>query len=207
MTTGPIELMERARDGQGEALGELCSLYRNYLHSVARSGMGPRLRGKVCVSDVVQDALVDVVRHFHSFTGEDEAALAGWFRYLVRQKLADLGRYHGRAKRGAGGADVPLDGPPGDRAGGDSSVRRRLVDGLALSQTSPSEGACRRELVILLADALDGLPEREAEVLRLRHVDGLSCEAIAVRLGLTRKSVRGIWARGLKGLRRRMPGA
>ena len=51
------------------------------------------------------------------------------------------------------------------------------------SQTSPSEAASRRELIVLLADALAGLPETEAEVLWLYHAEGLSFEAIGERLG------------------------
>ena len=33
------------------------------------------------------------------------------FARLVGQKLADLGRYHSRAKRAAGGSALPLDAP------------------------------------------------------------------------------------------------
>ena len=59
---------------------------------------------------------------------------------------------------------------------------------LALSQTSPSEAASRRELIVLLADALADLPEAEAEVLWLYHAENLSFEAIGERMGLSRKS-------------------
>src|SRR3954453_1543647 len=111
MGVGPIELMARARAGEAEALGELCALYRNYLRMVVRTGLGPRLRERVELSDVVQEALVEVVRQFPQFTGQDEAARVGWMRRLVGQKLADLGRYHGRIKRGAGGSALPLDAP------------------------------------------------------------------------------------------------
>ena len=208
MGPGPIELLARARAGQAEALGELCALYRNYLRMVVRTGLGPRLRERVELSDVVQEALVEVVRQFPQFTGQSEAALVGWLRRLVGQKLADLGRYHSRAKRGAGGSALPLDAPwdvPGgaDSAGGGGG---RLLDGLALDQTSPSEAASRRELTVLLADALTALPEVEAEVLWLYHAEGLSFEAIGDRLGLGRKAVRGLWARGLKSLKRTLDG-
>ena len=108
MGPGPIELLARARAGQAEALGELCALYRNYLRMVVRTGLGPRLRERVELSDVVQEALVEVVRQFPQFTGQNEAALVGWLRRLVGQKLADLGRYHSRAKRG-GGSALPID--------------------------------------------------------------------------------------------------
>ena len=117
MAAGPIELMAKARAGEAEALGELCALYRNYLRMVVRTGLGPRLRERVELSDVVQEALVEVVRQFPQFTGQNEAALVGWLRRLVGQKLADLGRYHSRAKRSAGGPDVPLDAPYDPAAG------------------------------------------------------------------------------------------
>jgi RNA polymerase sigma-70 factor (ECF subfamily) len=207
MAAGPIELMAKARAGETEALGELCALYRNYLRMIVRTGLGPKLRERVELSDVVQEALVEVVRQFPHFTGQNEAALVGWLRRLVGQKLADLGRYHSRAKRSTGGPPMPLDAPWDPGAVADPNLGGgRLLDVLALSQTSPSEAASRRELIILLADALTDLPGTEAEVLWLYHADGLSFEAIGERLGLSRKSIRGIWARGLKNLKRCLDG-
>ena len=206
MAEGPIELLARARAGEAEALGELCALYRNYLRMVVRTGLGPRLRERLELSDVVQEALVEVVRQFPQFTGQNEAALVGWLRRLVGQKLADLGRYHSRTKRAGGVAPVPLDAPWEGGKGDDAGEQGGLLDVLALSQTSPSEVVSRRELIVLLADALAGLPVGEADVLWLYHAEGLSFEAIGDRMGVTRKSVRGIWARGLKRLKRSLEG-
>src|SRR4051794_16176708 len=157
MAAGPIELMAKARAGETDALGELCALYRNYLRMIVRTGLGPKLRERVELSDVVQEALVEVVRQFPQFTGQNEAALVGWLRRLVGQKLADLGRYHSRAKRSAGGPALPLDAPWEPHAADSSPAGGRLLDVLALSQTSPSEAASRRELIVLLADALADL--------------------------------------------------
>ena len=204
MGAGPLELIDQARAGRVEALGELCALYRNYMRMVVRTGLGPKLRERVELSDVVQEALVEVVRQFPQFTGQNEAALVGWLRRLVGQKLADLGRYHSRAKRSGGMPDLALEaafdpaGGGGDSAGGGG----KLLDMLSLSQTSPSELASRRELTVLLADAVAGLPEGESEVLWLYHAENLSFELIGDRLGVSRKSVRGIYARGLKNLKR-----
>jgi RNA polymerase sigma-70 factor (ECF subfamily) len=207
MAAGPIELLSRARAGETEALGELCALYRNYLRMVVRTGLGPRLRERVELSDVVQEALVEVVRQFPQFTGQSEAALVGWLRRLVGQKLADLGRYHSRAKRAGEATAVPLDAAPdsagGGRAGEESG---RLLDMLALSQTSPSQAVSKREQLVLLADAFVGLPDQEADVLWLYYTESLSFEAIGQRLNLSRKSVRGIYARGLKHLKRSLEG-
>ena len=200
-----MDLIARARAGEPEALGELCNLYRNYMRMVVRTGLGPKLRERVELSDVVQEALVEVIRQFPQFTGQNEAALVGWLRRLVGQKLADLGRYHSRAKRSAGTPDVALDAA-WDLPGGSGSQGGRLLDMLSLSQTSPSEAASRRELTVLLADALAALPEAEAEVLWLYHAENLSFESIGDRMSLSRKSIRGIWARGLKSLKRTLDG-
>ena len=201
-----MELIAKARAGEIEALGELCNLYRNYMRMVVRTGLGPKLRERVELSDVVQEALVEVIRQFPQFTGQNEAALVGWLRRLVGQKLADLGRYHSRAKRSGGGPDVPLDAAWDLPGGGDGSQGGKLLDMLALSQTSPSEAASKRELTVLLADALAALPETESEVLWLYHAEGLSFEGIGDRMGVSRKSIRGIWARGLKSLKRTLDG-
>lgn len=210
MSRSPMDLVARARSGQSEALGDLCDLYRNYLRMVVRSGLGAKLREKVELSDVVQETLVEVVRQFPQFTGQNEAALVGWMRRLVGQKLADLGRYHNRAKRAGGASPLPLDAPGphdgGDEDAGGEAGAGKLLDMLALSQTSPSEAASKRELTVLLADALSRLPEDEAEIIWLYHVEGLSFDTIGERQGSTRKRVRGIWARGLKSLKRALEG-
>src|SRR4029078_4684970 len=112
MAEGPIELLSRARAGETEALGELCSLYRNYLRMIVRTGLGPRLRERLEVFAGVQEALGGGVRQFPQFTGQNEAALVGWLRRLVGQKLADLGRYHNLAQRAARGARWPPHAPP-----------------------------------------------------------------------------------------------
>ncbi len=162
MADGPIDLLSKARAGETEALGELCALYRNYLRMVVRTGLGPRLRERVEMSDVVQEVLVEVVRQFPQFTGQNEAALVGWLRRLVGQKLADLGRYHSRAKRaGASTAVAARWRRPTRPAGVRPGRRERPAAGHAgaFSQTSPSQAVSRREQIVLLADALAALAD------------------------------------------------
>ena len=207
MAAGTSELLSRARAGETEALGELCALYRNYLRMVARTSLGPRLRERVELSDVIQETLIEVVRQFPQFTGQSEAALMGWLRRLVGQKLADLGRYHSRSKRAGKAKVLPLDGPPPGNGGQAGEASDRLLDILALSQTSPSQMVSRREQLALLADAFAGLAEREADVLWLYFAEGLTFEAIGRHLELSRKSARRIYAHGLKHLKRSLEGS
>ncbi|MFM7132444.1 MAG: sigma-70 family RNA polymerase sigma factor [bacterium] len=209
-SSDPMTLIARARSGETEALGQLCDLYRNYLRMLARTGLGPKLRERVELSDVVQETLIEVIRQFPAFTGNDEIALVGWLRRLIAQKLADLGRYHSRVKRGGGEAVWPLDanlatfGHIAGLAAEPGSRAANLAEILTLSQTSPSEAASRREATVLLADSLTKLPPDQAEVLWLYHVEGLSFESIGQRFGVSRKVVRGMWAKGLASLRKAM---
>ena len=90
------------------------------------------------------------------------------------------------------------------RSSAPSGFESRLLDMLSLSQSSPSESASRREQTDLLGRALANLPPREVEVLWLHYADALPFTTIGERLGLSRKQVRILWARGLKLLRRTM---
>jgi RNA polymerase sigma-70 factor, ECF subfamily len=205
MTDGPIELLSRARAGETEALGELCALYRNYLRMAVRLGLGRKLRECLDLSDVVQEVLVDLVRQFPQFNGKTEAAIMGWLRCLVGQRLADLGRYHRRLKRGGDAMAVQLNGAAesGDLTWGESGA---VIDRLALSQTSPSQAVSKREQFEMLADALADLAEEEADAIWLYFAEGLSFEAIGKRLNLSRKSVSRIVGQSLKKLRRSLDG-
>ena len=53
-SAGPQQLLEKARQGDGEALGALLELYRNYLTLLARLQISRRLQGKVDAADLVQ---------------------------------------------------------------------------------------------------------------------------------------------------------
>jgi RNA polymerase sigma-70 factor, ECF subfamily len=205
MTDGPIELLSRARAGETEALGELCGLYRNYLRMVVRSGLGTKLRERVELSDVVQEVLVDVVRQFPQFNGETEAAIMGWLRRLVGQRLADLGRYHRRVKRRGDAVAVQLDAAA-ESGGVTGRASGPVLDMLGLSQTSPSQAVSKREQFDILADALAGLAEQEADALWLYFAENLSFDAIGKRLNLSRKSVSRIVGQSLKKLRRSLDG-
>ena len=205
MTAGPIELLSRARSGETEALGELCVLYRDYLRMVVRSGMGRKLRERVELSDVVQEVLVEVVRQFPQFTGETEVAVMGWMRRLVGQRLADLGRYHRRVKRG-GDAMAPKLGAAPESGGLSEAESGWTIDAFALSQTSPSQVVSKREQFDRLADALAGLAEQEVDVVWLYFAENLTFELIGQRLNLSRKSVSRIVGQSLKKLRRSLDG-
>jgi RNA polymerase sigma-70 factor (ECF subfamily) len=195
----PELLLHRARAGDGEALGRLLERYRNYLVLLARLQIGRRLQGKVDDADLVQETFLKAHRDFGRFRGQTEAELVGWLRQILAGNLAHLvRRYWGTRRR-----DVRLERQLADELDHSSQVLRlRLVS----PYSSPSQQAARREQAVLLADALQQLPDSYREVIILSHLEGLSFPEVAARMGRTLDSVKNLWARALARLRRAVGG-
>jgi RNA polymerase sigma-70 factor (ECF subfamily) len=77
----------------------------------------------------------------------------------------------------------------------------RLECLIAVDQTSPSQWAVRGEELLRLATALAQLPNDQARVIELHHLQGLPVAEVAARIGRTRPAVVGLLFRGLKKLR------
>ena len=200
MTVDPEVLLQEARAGDAATLGRLLELYRRYLALLARVQIGHRLQGKVDASDIVQETFLEAHRNFPRFRGTSEGELVRWLRQILAANLADLLRRY----LGAQGRDVRLEREIED-AFDRSSV---LLDrGLVAPQSSPSQQAARREQAVLLADALDQLPDDYRDVLVLRHLEGLTFPQVAARMGRSLDSVEKLWMRGLARLRQIMGGA
>jgi RNA polymerase sigma-70 factor (ECF subfamily) len=191
------EWIIRARSGDREALNDLLRHYEPYLRRVVRSNMGPTLRRYHDTADLLQEVLLAVSSRFDYFEGLDEEEFLAWLRTLAARKAVDLARYVSRAKRQPGG-DAVIESL-------DAVSEKGQYPELPADQTSPSRGAARRELQAELAAALAKLPDDEADVIWMRHVEEMSFEAIGQRLGLGRNAVRALWARALRHLREHLP--
>ena len=188
------ERIKQAQAGDAEALGTLLTQYRSYLGLLARIQISERLASKVDASDVVQETFLDATRDFGQFRGAHEAELLAWLRELLAANLADVvRRYHGAECR-----DVRLERQLLDELG---STSHGLGERLASPSTTPGQRAARREQVVLVAEALAGLPEDYSQVLLLHHIEDLSFDEIARHMGRSESSVKNLWARALARLR------
>jgi RNA polymerase sigma-70 factor (ECF subfamily) len=195
--TDPVQLLAAARRGDSAARGRLFDLYRNYLAVLARVQIGRRLQGKVDDSDVLQDAFLDAHRHFDQFRGVTEGEFVYWLRRILATTVAQLvRRYCGTQRR-----DVRLEQGLADELDQSSLA---LGGALVARHSSPSQQAARRELAVLLADALEQLPADYREVIILSHLQGLPFPEVARRMGRSLDSVKNVWARALVRLRRIM---
>ncbi|MEX0613690.1 MAG: sigma-70 family RNA polymerase sigma factor [Pirellulales bacterium] len=191
----PERLLQLGRAGDGEALGRLFQLYRNYLALLARTQIDRRLAGKASASDLVQQTFLEAHRDFPQFRGTTEAELLAWLRQILASNLTDLVRRYQKAGR----RNVRLERQLQDELDQSADVLSwQFVD----SGISPSQDAVNREQAVLLADALKELPADYSEVIALRHLEGLSFPDVAQRMGRSVDSVEKLWVRALARLRR-----
>jgi RNA polymerase sigma-70 factor (ECF subfamily) len=167
--------------------------YRDYLLLLARAQLDPRLQGKLDASDVVQQSLLEAHACSAQFRGSTSGELAAWLRQILAHNLANAVRDLGRAKRNLS-REQSL-----ERALEASSLRLEAC--LAAEQSSPSQHVEQGEQLLRLADALMQLPEAQRQAVELRHLQGLSLNAIAEHMGRTAGGVAGLLHRGLLRLR------
>jgi RNA polymerase sigma-70 factor (ECF subfamily) len=193
----PELLLTAARQDGEPALGRLLERYRAYLGLLARAQIGRHLRSRADSSDVVQETFLAAHRDFAKFRGTSEAEFVAWLRNILAARLADLVRRHLKAKA----RDARLE----KRLAGDlDRSSQALAFALAARGPSPSQEAARRELGVLLADAIKALPADYGEVIVLRHLEGLSFAEVAARMGRSVDSVEKLWVRALARLRHRL---
>lgn len=184
-----------ARGGSVEALGRLFESVRGHLRLAAVRGMPHRFRGRLGVSDVVQDAFVIGHRQFHAFRGGSRAEFFGWMRTILSHTLIDTVRRESAARRMAA--------RPPQRLSAVGSNDDALADS-PLGRPVPS--AIRGEDADLIASALDSLPADQRRVIWLRHWKGLSFREIGIDVGRTEDATRMLWCRAFERLERDVRG-
>jgi RNA polymerase sigma-70 factor (ECF subfamily) len=188
-------LLMLAKAGDGAALGRLLERYRNYMGLLVRLQVGRRLRRKVDVEDLLQEVWLEIHRKIATFRGSSEREFLMWVRRMIGSILANQVRHF----LGTKCRDLRLERALVDELDQSS---RALNPSLIAPQSTPSQQAVRREQAVILADALQGLPEDYREVIILRQLEGLSFPDVARRLGRTEDSVKNVWLRALARLRR-----
>jgi RNA polymerase sigma-70 factor (ECF subfamily) len=179
-------LLNAARTGSQEALGQLLESCRGYLLMVATGELDSDLQAKEGASDRVQETFLEAQRDFGQFHGTSEAELLAWLRRLLLNNVANFTRrYRTTAKRSVE-REIAL-----DRQGNQDP-------GLPAKTESPSAQAVANEEAAALAVALERLPADYREVLRLRFEERRPFDEIATLMGRSANAVRKLFARAVE---------
>lgn len=180
------ELLNAARGGDDEALGELIERFRPMLRAEAMRTL-TEVQGRVDASDIVQLTWWSAFRAFPKFEGDVDAFI-GWLRNIHDRNLQDAVRDQRAAKRA-----IRLEVSPS-----------AALPGAAAKITSPSQKLVRIEQQQHMEACLALLPAAQKEALRLRYYDELPIADIVERMGRSETAVAGLLKRGLSALRELM---
>ena len=158
--------------GDQDALNVLVDEHVEWMRRRAGREMHAEDRRALESLDVVQEALARLLRRGPSYAPRSRAEFRALLGQVLRATLLDERDRRRTVKRGGGRvARLPSQG-----------LSRLVVDGR--EPTMPGDAADRTERSELISAALSELPEADAGVIRLRHVEGRAFDEVAVELGL-----------------------
>lgn len=170
--------------------------FRDFLSVLARVQCAVHWRGKVDLSGIVQQTLLEAFRAGGQLAGATDAQKAGWLKRALTNNLADEVRKLTTARRDAG-RERSLEA---EMAESMSRLERLLPGG----NSTPSRQAVRQERMLQVARALAALPEGQRQAIELHYLEERPLAEVAEALGTTRPAVAGLLHRGLKQLRQRL---
>lgn len=162
------------------------------------------LRGNPCgveFDDLYQSGYLALVAAVDSYNPES-GAFSTWFMYHLKTAYAEATGYRTKAGQNEPlNNSISLDTPLSDDS--DSDMMEVVADPDGQKPTQGVEEAIfHQQLHEAIEKALATLPEQSAEVLRLRHYQGLTLADVGERKGTTAERVRQMENKALRQLRK-----
>ena len=192
-------LSDRAVNGDREAAAQLFQMYRPRLRRMVDLRMHAKVKSRLDASDVLQDTLIEVMRQVPAFPAKQQPdmTLFLWMRLITGSQLKQLHRQHlGVEKRNAFREMSLADHTP------PAASSFFLANQLVGQFTSVDRNMRQQEAVEKMEVVLNGMEEKDREIIAMRHFEELTTEEIAVELGLTRSGVLKRYGRALRRLTR-----
>jgi RNA polymerase sigma factor (sigma-70 family) len=183
------ELLDRARDGDGDAREALWTRHAAELRAWVRRRLGRGLRAREGSLDLAQSVCRQALEDFDGFRPLGGEGFKRWLLVRASHKIKDRARYWARDRR-----DGERERPLADR---DPASREEHREGALEDWLTPSRDAAAREEVERVRRAFDELPADQRRVILLARIDGLAHEEIARRLGRTPLATRSLLSRAL----------
>jgi RNA polymerase sigma-70 factor (ECF subfamily) len=195
------DLLTRAAQGDGQALGELFGRHRERLRRMVQVRMDPRLQSRLDPSDVLQEAYLEVSRCLTAYVRDPAMPFYLWLRLLTGRKLLALRRHHLGTRQRAVGREASF-----GRADVPDAESENLAVQLLGRLTTPSQAAIRAELQAQVQEALNQLDALDREVLALRHFEQLTNAETAQVLQLSEAAASKRFLRAIKRLKKILAG-
>jgi RNA polymerase sigma factor (sigma-70 family) len=175
-------LLRRAKSGDREAAGELARIVELRARANIRRRLGPELRLRVDTDDILQSTYATFIEKLGQIDYRGEAALLRWLTTAIERQILDASRFHRAHKR-----DLRRERPL-ERAGE-----------LPADLSPPADAAAMQEELQKVRAAVDGLPDLDSRLFRLRAYDGRTFREIAEILGLPdRFAAHSLYTRALR---------
>jgi RNA polymerase sigma-70 factor (ECF subfamily) len=189
-------LIAQAQSGDVSARGRLLERHRIRLRGMVALRLDPRLAARVDPSDLVQETLTEAHRRLDAYLRDRPLPFYPWLRQIATDRVADAHRRHVGARKRTVVREEPSGLPLTD--GSQMELARRLV----ASVSAPSARLRRDDRLQRLRTALAALPERDREVLVLRHLEQMPPREIAAVLAISEGAVYTRQLRALERLRK-----
>jgi RNA polymerase sigma-70 factor (ECF subfamily) len=194
-STDSVELIERVRAGDVDAINAVFSRHRERLRRMVDIRLDRRVQARVDASDVLQEAYLEVVQRLDEYLRDPKLPLFLWLRLVVGQRLLKLHRLHLGTQLRDAGREVSL-----YREALPAASSAALAAQLLGKYTSPTQAALRAERMLRLQEALNALEPIDREVLSLRHFEELTRAETAQVLGISEAAAAKRYLRALKRL-------
>ena len=181
-------LLRQACAGEKSALGQLLKQLRPWMRILADARLGSEVAARVDASDIVQQSCLSVLNRIQQFQGLEIAQFMAWVREIHCRNVQDAVRLHLVAQ-------------------GRSVYRERSleeIDATHLAVKAPGSSVFLGEDAILLATAMEQLPEDQRKAVAMRYLEGLPVTGISQLMNLTPHAVTRLIHRGLHQLRMRI---
>ena len=195
------DLLERAKAGQPQALGELLQSCRDQLLRIVKFRMDPRLRSRLDADDVIQDAFIEATQRFEDYVQNQDMPFFLWLRFIAVQKLLQMHRRHLGVQARNANREISIFAKPQPQA-----TSAMLAAHLLGKHTSPSVAAIRAEQTQRVERALNSMSEIDREVLALRRFERLGNDEVAQLLNISRTAASNRYIRALERLQKEMKG-
>lgn len=176
MQVSEESLLARACQGEQAALTELFRRHESAVRAAIGARLSTRWQALLSVDDVLQHTYVEAILAIRKFVSRGGHAFGLWIRKLAEHHVIDAIRALEADKRGGAAHRIESGSPDASLA----ALLERLT-GLP-TQTTPSQGAVRRELHDALDRALARLPEHYRRVVQRYDLEGRPIDEVAAEL-------------------------